>query len=452
MGKMRTAIIIITLVLTINAGNIDSDVPLVRQAEQTLDKAVNYFHSISINGGYAGIYSLDLKKRYGEALSEKATMSEIWIQPPGTPTVGESFLRAYHITGKKRYFEAAVDAARALAWGQIKYGGWDHRADVSHLDKNAPVVIRRDGYCTFDDDITQGAISFLIKMDEEIDAPWLTSAINVGLRYMINAQFANGAWPQYYPFIGHYQDYYTFNDDVINDCIRVMLEAHKAYGNKEYLESARKGGDFIIMSQGPENQAGWAQQYDWNMKPAWARSFEPPGICSRVTIANIGTLLDLYLYTGNKKYLNPIPQALKWLEKSKIAENRWARIYEMGTNKPIYGDRTDGYKIFYDYAQISDREKCSYNWQNDYGFKKVQAYYSDVMALGPNDYITKRDKPLSREQCKAAARKMERDIRRIISNLDEQGRWIDGGNITCEIFVHNVNMICEYLDAVKNSK
>ena len=349
------------------------------------------------------------------------------------------------------YLDAALDAALALAWGQIKYGGWDHRADVSHFDKNASVVIRRDGYCTFDDDITQGAISFLIKMDKEVDKPWLTSAINTGLRYMINAQFANGAWPQYYPFIGHYQDYYTFNDNVINDCIRVMLEAHKAYGKTEYLESAKKGGDFIILSQGPENQAGWAQQYSWDMKPAWARSFEPPGICSRVTIANIKTLIDLYLYTKDEKYLKPIPQAFKWLEKSKIAENRWARIYEVGTNKPIYGDRTDGNKIFYVYAQISDGEKRSYNWQSDYGFKSVLAYYTDVMRLGPDNYIAKRDKPLSPEQCKIAAQKMKGDIQNIIAAIDEQGRWLDKGMITSELFVHNVNKLCKYLELIKDN-
>ena len=76
---------------------------LVEQTEPAMKKAADYFRSISTNGGYAGIYSPDLKKRYGEALYEKAKPTEIWVQPPGTPTIGQCYLRAWRITGDK-YF------------------------------------------------------------------------------------------------------------------------------------------------------------------------------------------------------------------------------------------------------------------------------------------------------------------------------------------------------------
>lgn len=64
------------------AGNTSSD-----QAVETLKKATTYFRSISTNGGYAGIYSLDLKDRYGEALYEPIKPMEIWVQPPPEPLV-----------------------------------------------------------------------------------------------------------------------------------------------------------------------------------------------------------------------------------------------------------------------------------------------------------------------------------------------------------------------------
>jgi hypothetical protein len=74
---------------------------LVQEAETVLRNASAYFQSISTLGGYVGIYSIDLKQRYGEAVYEKAKASEIWVQPPGTPSVGECFLRAYRLTGEK---------------------------------------------------------------------------------------------------------------------------------------------------------------------------------------------------------------------------------------------------------------------------------------------------------------------------------------------------------------
>lgn len=425
------------------------DKPLVQQAETVLRDASAYFHTISTHGGYVGIYSVDLKKRYGEALFEEAKATEIWVQPPGTPSVGECFLRAYRITGREQYLTAATDAARALAWGQRTTGGWDHRVDVAHLDAGSKKAIRKDGHCTFDDNISQGALSFLISMDGVIDEPWLTDAIELGLDFMMKSQFENGAWPQWYPLIGSYHDCYTFNDNAINDCINVMLKAHRTYGNNEYLQTAKHGGDFIILSQLPRPQSGWAQQYAHDLKPAWARSFEPPGVCSAASIRNIRTLIDLYLYTKDNKYLEPIPLALEWLENSKIGDDKWARLYEEGTNKPVYGDREDGYKLHYVYEQISEFERKSYAWQGEYGFKAASTSYHEVKSLGADSYMATRDKQLTPEERKENAKLMEPEIRIILAEIDDKGRWINNDMITCRDFVTNVNRLCEYLELSK---
>ncbi|MFW6171531.1 MAG: pectate lyase, partial [Planctomycetota bacterium] len=235
-------------------------------ARKALQNATSFLRSISINGGYAGIYSPDLKERYGEALYERASATQIWVQPPGTPSVGQVFLRAHRVTGDRRYFEAAREVGRALAWGQRKEGGWDHRVDVAHLSPDAKTPERKSGHCTFDDDITQGATTFLMELDEQLDEAWLDESVELALEFMMEAQFDNGAWPQWYPLRGGYHDYYTYNDNAINDCIRVMLQAHRLYDEPAYLESARQGGDFIIASQLPAPQAGWAQQYSHDLE------------------------------------------------------------------------------------------------------------------------------------------------------------------------------------------
>lgn len=431
------------------------------RARTALRQATEFLRSISTNGGYVGRYSLDLEQRFGEAEYEQAGNTEIWVEPPGTPTVGETFLRSYRLTAEERYLKAARDVGRALAWGQRAEGGWDHRVDVSHLSPESAEPDRRSGHCTFDDDISQAPARFLMNLDEEIDEPWLTGSIQLALDFVRTAQFDNGAWPQWSPLRGGYHDYYTFNDNAINDCIRVMLEAHRRYGRPEALDSARRGGEFIIASQRPAPQPGWAQQYSHDMEPARARRFEPPGICSAVTARNIRTLVDLYLHTGDETFLEPIPAAIDWLDRSRLAPDQfspvevgdpqdrdrpvWARLYEVGTNKPIYGDRTDGPAVIYDVNQVSRRELTSYGWQGSFGIPAAIRYYRNVREQGREKWLQKRDRSLTEAQRRQRAEALEPRVRRIIAEQDDEGRWVTDDRLLIGTFVRNMDLLCDYL-------
>jgi len=431
-------------------------------ARQSLERAAGFLRSISTNGGYVGIYSLDLKKRYGEAVYEKAGATQIWVQPPGTPSVGQVFLRAHRVTGKKEYLDLARDAGRALAWGQRKQGGWGHRVDVAHLTPDAASPDRKSGHCTFDDDITQGAIKFLMQLDGELDEPWLNDSVRLALQFVMEAQFDSGGWPQWYPLRGGYHDYYTYNDNSINDCILVLLEAHRRYGDPAYLECARRGGDFMIASQQPAPQSGWAQQHSHDLKPASARSFEPPGVCSAATARNIRTLVDVYLYTGDEKYLGAIPAAVDWLQRSRLPRDAvledevgrrvddqlscWARLYEVGTNRPVYGDRENPRKMIYDIRKVSKRERDSYGWQGTFGVPEAIAYYQTVKQRGRDEILHQRKKPATAAGRTRRAQSLEPRIRQLISQLDPQGRWVTGKMLHINTFVSNMNSLCEYLE------
>ncbi len=447
---MKKKVLCITLLLAVFPGRSAlAEDALHEQAAAALKRASSYFRSISTNGGYCGIYSLDLKQRYGEAVYEKAKDNEIWVQPPGTPTVGQCYLRAWKATGDKFYFDAAADVARALVWGQRQAGGWDHRVDVSHLTPDVKKPVRKQGRCTFDDKITQGALEFLIDADSVIDEPWLDEGIELGLQFMLKSQFENGGWPQWYPLRGGYHDYYTFNDNSINDCISLMLKAHRTYGGTKYLQSAGRGGGFIVMSQLAAPQAGWAQQYDHDMKPAWARSFEPPGVCSAATVRNIKTLVDLYLYTKDDKYLKPIGAAIEWLNNSRLGEHLWARLYEVGTNRPIYGDRMDGNKVHYDYEKVSERERTSYGWRGEYGVESTVRRYERVKSAPNEAFADARQRALSKKESLKRARAMSGDVKKVIGDLDEKGRWVSGDTFTCQMFVQNASTLCRYLEYAK---
>ena len=349
---------------------------LPSQAEAALQKAVAYFTTqISTNGGYLWWYTPDLTERAGEGA---AADTQIWVQPPGTPSVGFALLHAYQKTEDARYLEAAKGTADALIWGQLACGGWDYRIDFSpegsqrwyyHRDKETGVDgAGRRNRATFDDNTTQSALRLLMAVDLATGkAAKYHDAVVYGLVFMLESQFDNGAWPQRYPLASKgYSRWYTFNDNAMNDCIRVMLEAYQRYGDVAYLDSARRAGDFITDSQLPTPQAGWAQQYDHDMKPAWARKFEPPSVCPAVTAHNMRTLVDLYLATGESKYLDPIPAAVDWLNRSQISDNQWARFYELETNRPLYFNRE------YELVYTDDDMPTHYSFQGSWGGNAIR--------------------------------------------------------------------------------
>ena len=64
---------------------------------------------VATDGGYVWSYLPDLSRRWGEI---EADPSMIWVQPPGTATMGHLFLDAYHATGDEYYYRAAAGGGR----------------------------------------------------------------------------------------------------------------------------------------------------------------------------------------------------------------------------------------------------------------------------------------------------------------------------------------------------
>ncbi len=480
---MRRTTVVVTMLLLGGAAWAEifrADEPLAQEARAALEKATAFFRSLSTNGGYLWWYSEDLKERAGEG---RATETQIWVQPPGTPSVGMAFLRAYEVTADKHYLDAAKAAADALAWGQLESGGWTYsidfdpqgsqryyrRADKGKLTDQQ--IARRRNVTTFDDDNTQSALRFLMAVvdaskgaKDERDAR-IQEALEYGLQSMLKAQYPNGAFPQGYngkprnpadfpvkrgqipqswsrTHVGQdYWFFYTFNDNTHRDCILTLLDAYQRTGKREYLEAAKKGGDFILLAQLPEPQAAWAQQYNFNMEPTWARRFEPPSVCSGESAGVVRMLVDLYLATGEGKYLQPIPAAIDWFKRSAIAPNTWARFYELGTNKPLYF--TKDYKLVYS----DDDLPTHYSFKGSYGISSAIAYYEEVKRLG-RDVLLERQKPkpLTPQQKESRRKSLEPRVREVIAALDAKGRWVTNGRIECRTFIENVRVLCDYLE------
>lgn len=444
MLRRRWALVVLLCLLPAAGGAADSSVTPV-EAGRALERATAFLRSIATQGGYVGIYSLDLGQRWGESLSDKARADQIWVQPPGTPTVGETFLQAFRVTGDRAYLAAAREVGRALVWGQTAAGGWPYKPTMPAGVATATAPSRLKGAGTLDDNTSQAAVTFLMHLDQVLDEPWLDQGVRQGVGFLLESQFPNGAWAQQYP-LGHgYSDHYTFNDSAINRCIDTLLEAHRLYGTPGYLAAARRGGDFIIASRGKPPQTGWAQQYDRQLRPAWARAFEPPAYDSSVTGHNIRTLVDLYRYTGERRFLEAVPAAVGWLQRSKLGPRRWARLYEVGTNRPIYGDR-DG-KVHYTVEELSEERRTGYSWHGDYGTGAIE-HYRAVASVGREAYERAHAPgPRTPEQRQRKAAELAPQVAAIIAAQDEQGRWVTDGRLHIRTFVENMRRLCEYLEA-----
>ena len=457
-------------------------------------RAARFFSGeVATQGGYLWQYKSDMSMREGEGV---ATASMIWVQPPGTPSVGMAFLGAYEATGDERYLAAAQAAAQALVWGQLASGGWDYRIDFD-AEGSKQWYYRRDveagdveagerrNTTTLDDDNTQSALRLLMRVDRATgfaDAE-VQRGVEHGLEALLGAQYPNGAWPQRYSAFPEpegfpvkkarypeswsrthprkrYQAYYTFNDNTMADTIEMMLAAHRTYGDERYLAAARRGGEFMILAQMPEPQPAWAQQYNADMEPAWARRFEPPAVTGGESFGVMRSLLDLYVETGEERFLEPVPRALAWAERSVLPDGNLARFYELRTNKPLYF--TLDYELTYSDADMPTH----------YAFKvsagriaSTRAYYERIQQEGRETVLAERR--TRQESVLGAGQSGEQDIeevRRVIEALDERGRWVESGQlrdpenrgkrieaevISCRTFVRNMRMLARYVGAVE---
>jgi hypothetical protein len=345
------------------------------EVHAALRKAVAFYREqVSVEGGYLWRYSEDLALREGE---NAATATMAWVQPPGTPSVGEAYLSAYERSQEKYLLDAAVHTARGLVKGQLHSGGWDYRIEYDSAKRNGyayradgPAAERARNVSTLDDDNTQSAVRFLMHVDRtlQFQDKEIHDATQFALDSLLQVQYPNGAWPQRFsappnaadfPVIkanypeswprefpnANYTSYYTLNDNTQADMIRTMFEAAETYHQARYFDAARRGGDFLILAQMPDPQPAWAQQYNAQMQPAWARRFEPPSVTGGESQGAIRILMEVYRQTGDKKYLEPIPRALAYLEKSQLGNGRMARFYELKTNRPLYF--TKKYELVY---------------------------------------------------------------------------------------------------------
>jgi PelA/Pel-15E family pectate lyase len=474
------------------AAGLAAEATVREQALAGLRRGVEFFRrDVAVEGTYLWQYSEDLAKREGEG---KATATQGWVQPPGTPAVGSALLDAHAATGDEYYLDAVRETAHGLARGQLQSGGWAYFIDFNP-QTSRPLAYRLGGstskkarnHSTLDDNTTQAALLFLMHADRALkfEDGRVHEAARCALESVLRAQYPNGAWPQGYDrppepdkfpvkkaafperwsrthLGGDYHRFYTFNDDVIGDVVEMLFAAWRIYREpgapadmRPLADGARaaaeKAGDFILLAQLPDPQPAWAQQYDFDMHPAWARKFEPPAVCGGESQGVLRTLLSLYRQTGNRKYLEPIPRAIQYFQRSRRPDGRLARFYELQTNRPLYF--TKDYQLTYDDGDVPTH----YAFAVGDGTAAIARELERVSRLNAAELAE-----TLRPARPKADRGLEKAVRSLLAAQDARGRWVEDGRlhyhgaddpttrvIRCETFIRHVRTLSRYLEATR---
>ena len=475
---MRTmklvSLFILSVTLSTTGLSAQSGSKLSQEAEQTMLKATRFMvEKVSTNGGYLWYYTPDLSRRWGEM---EAYKTMIWLQNPGTTSVGHMLLDAYRATGDEYYYQAAAKAANAIVWGQSSEGGWNYVIDFAG-DKSLKQwynTIGKNGWrleefhhyygnSTYDDNITSNAARFLLRMYVIKMDPAYKPALDKAISFILKSQYPIGAWPQRYPLMydfskeGHpdYTSYYTYNDDVIWQNIHFLIQCYLTLGEQRFLDPIKRGMNFYLISQ--DGSGGWGQQMDLNLETAGARTYEPKALLPRNTAAIVMQLLGFYQFTGDRKFLNPIPAAIHWLEQTvlpadKTENGRYthAKFLELGTNKPLYPHRKgSNVKYGYYYVDGSDENLLSHYGGKSYiDIQELKNEYKRVSSMTAEEAT--RNSPLKEEAFNGVGIPQsyydisyerntkipdESAVRTIIQSLDKENRWLVKHGMTSNPYI-----------------
>jgi PelA/Pel-15E family pectate lyase len=448
--------------------------PQRRQVLDAMKRATTFMvEKVATRGGYVWQYLADFSRRWGE-IEARPTM--IWLQPPGTPTMGHLFLDAYHATNDELYYRAAERAALAIVAAQLPCGGWNYVADFAGerplqewYDTVGRNAWRLEEFqhnwrnATYDDGGTADSAELLLRMYLEKHDPRFKQALDKALSLVLDSQYPVGAWPQRYPlkheFVHHgkpdYTSFLTFNDDVTAGNVEFLLKCYQALGDSRLREPILRGMRSFLAVQQKAPQAGWALQYTPDLVPAGARAYEPTALVTHTTAANVEQLLRFYRLTGDERFLTRVPEAIDWLDSVKLPPDVAAlapgrthpTFVEVGTNQPLYVHRRGSNVVNGEYFVDRDPHKTigHYNSFRQIDVEKLRREYGEARALSPADLAKASPLQEGSHEAPAPARTSlpryfavgqldpvgppdtsSRALRaaRAIANLDPQGRWL----------------------------
>lgn len=310
----------------------------------------------------------------------------------------------------------ATDTAKAIAENVLLYqrdiGGWPknkkEHLSLTEAEKAELVELKSEPKgCTTDNGATFLEMTYLSKMYSQIKDERYKTAFLKGLDYLLEAQYANGGWPQFYPLKKGYATHITYNDDSMQHIMEILDALIKNTGRFSIeLDDERearckkafdKGIDVILKTQYKQNGllTAWCAQHDEvTLEPADARAFELKSLSGQESAGLVMVLMSVE--NPSQEIKNAVNAAVTWFDKTKIvgyervifkdeqgkkdsklvanpnAEPIWARFMNLEDNSPFFCGR-DGIKK-YKLEEIEQERRGGYAWYTEAGNKVLKKY------------------------------------------------------------------------------
>jgi PelA/Pel-15E family pectate lyase len=296
--------------------------------------------------------------------------------------------------------DEAVRIADNLLVYQRDTGGWPKNIDMAkpmNASQKATLLKekgKRDD-STIDNNTTYTQMRYLARVYAAKKQEAYKASFLKGLDFILDAQYANGGWPQF-PFKKGYYSHITFNDDAMVGVMSELQEINVGKGEFALVDDARrariktavdKGLDCILRCQVVVDgkRTVWCAQHDeTTLAPAPARAYEKISLSGSESVGLVRYLMGIP--KPSPEVVEAIEGAIRWFEKARItglkqvmkpdaslpkgfdkvvvpdpsAPPLWARFYEIGSNRPIFCGR-DGI-IKFKLAEIEHERRVGYSW------------------------------------------------------------------------------------------
>ncbi len=285
---------------------------------------------------------------------------------------------------------------------QRNSGGWPKNIQIhsslSDNDKKRVIEDKRLNDATFDNGATIREMRFLAKMYNKTGNPEYKDSFNRGLKFILDAQYANGGWPQFWPLRKGYYSHITFNDNAMVNILRLLRDISENHGNLRIIvdnnlqegvvKAYKKGIECILRTQIVINgkPTVWCAQHDEHtLEPAAARAYELPSFSGAESVDIV--LLLMEIPDPSPDIIRAIEGAVDWFDRHRIknvrwdyfinaqgmkdrrivsdpaAGDMWARFYDLETGEPFFCDRDGIKKKSLD--EIGYERRNGYSWYTD---------------------------------------------------------------------------------------
>ena len=254
------------------------------------------------------------------------------------------------------------------------------------------------------------ARAFAIHQDERYRQACLD-----GLRYILDAQLANGGFTHSPPRVDTYRGYITFADEIMPSLLATLRRVADKAEPFQWLqdetlvnraaEAVARGDQLILDLQIRQDGklAAWAGQYHpLTLQPVAARSYELPSILAWESVAVVEYLMRIP--DPSPETVAAIEAAAAWFDAVKLSGLRieehpitpvtftyhtatfdrvlvqdpaappiWARFYDLENNAPILATR-DGKRVS-NFSDIPLERRSGYNWYGHWPAPLLQSTF-----------------------------------------------------------------------------